>query len=107
MANALPKPVQLVRGIATIPLVGIDVPFHSTHLQAGIPTYRRFLQDRVKKQDVKVERLLGKWIPNVTAKPFNLEVQFLRDLAEQTNTDSFLRSELEMRSDEATAKIVV
>ncbi|KAG1050211.1 hypothetical protein G6F42_029015 [Rhizopus arrhizus] len=35
--------VQLERGHATVPLPGIDVPFHSSFLLSGVTPFRTFL----------------------------------------------------------------
>ena len=44
--KAKPKPLDLQRGFATIPLKGIDVPFHSTFLRSGVKPFRSFLLKR-------------------------------------------------------------
>lgn len=33
----------LERGVATIPLPGVDVPFHSRFLLGGVPSFRKVL----------------------------------------------------------------
>ena len=56
---------QLKRGKATIPLPGIDVPFHSKYLLGGVPIFR----DRLLKQltmdrfnSIRVSELLGRYV---------------------------------------------
>ena len=44
--------LTLERGFATIPLPGIDVPFHSRYLWAGVMPFRTYLS---KKIDAKGE----------------------------------------------------
>lgn len=75
----IPKSVGLSRGVATIPLQGIDVPFHSTFLRPGVQQYRRFLQERVLDCDVHPEKLVGRFIPNIMAKPFSLERAYVEE----------------------------
>lgn len=75
----LPKSIELSRGVATIPLKGIDVPFHSTYLRSGVQSYRRFLQERVLECNVHPEKLVGKFIPNIMAKPFSLEKSYVEE----------------------------
>lgn len=67
-SNKLHQPLQLARGIATIPLKGIDVPFHSTHLRRC-----GFVPQVLRAED----RLAGRWVPNVMAKPFSLQDEYL------------------------------
>lgn len=75
----LPKPIQLERGAATIPLQGIDVPFHSSHLRAGVHSYRKFLQKRIHENNIQPDKLVGKFVPNVMAERFSLEKQYVQE----------------------------
>ncbi len=74
--EAKPKPLELVRGAATIPLRGIDVPFHSTYLRSGVESFRAFLLDKLGRTSVDPGKLVGKYIPNVTARPFELSKEY-------------------------------
>ncbi|CAD6586816.1 MAG: beta subunit of fatty acid synthetase [Alectoria sarmentosa] len=74
--EAKPKPLELVRGVATIPLHGIDVPFHSTYLRSGVQSFRSFLLKNLSKTSVDPGKLVGKYIPNVTARPFELTKEY-------------------------------
>jgi fatty acid synthase subunit beta, fungi type len=85
-AAARPDDAQIARGVATIPLSGIDVPFHSTYLRPGVATYRQFLQARIKVEDIQVEKLVDKFIPNVIGRPFQLDEKFLKNVWEITNS---------------------
>ncbi|KAN0066591.1 fatty acid synthase alpha subunit Lsd1 [Thecaphora frezii] len=79
-------PIALERGLATIPLAGIDVPFHSRFLERGIPPFRAFLQQRLRRSMVRPEKLVGRYIPNLTARPFALTRDYLERLHEQTGS---------------------
>lgn len=68
-----PVPLQTKRGPATVPLPQIDVPFHSSFLAGGVDTYRRFLESKIKRDEIDPEKLVGSWIPNLTGKPFGIE----------------------------------
>ncbi|RAL03098.1 putative fatty acid synthase subunit beta [Aspergillus ibericus CBS 121593] len=85
-AEAVPKPVPLIRGIATIPLVGIDVPFHSSMLRSGVDGYRRFLQARVREADVQPDILEQGYIPNVTGKSFRLNGGYVEEVVQLTGS---------------------
>ena len=81
-----PKPLKLPRGYATIPLRGIDVPFHSTFLRSGVKPFRSFLLKKVNKTTIDPSKLVGKYIPNVTAKPFALTKEYFEEVYQLTNS---------------------
>lgn len=84
--EAKPKPLDLERGFATIPLKGIDVPFHSTFLRSGVKPFRSFLLKKINKTTIDPSKLIGKYIPNVTAKPFELTKEYFEDVYRLTNS---------------------
>ncbi|KAG7000217.1 Fatty acid synthase subunit beta [Fusarium oxysporum f. sp. conglutinans] len=81
-----PTPLELERGFATIPLRGIDVPFHSTFLRSGVKPFRSFLLKKINKTSIDPSKLVGKYIPNVTAKPFALTKEYFEDVYKLTNS---------------------
>ncbi|KAL9056394.1 MAG: hypothetical protein Q9162_002985 [Coniocarpon cinnabarinum] len=81
-----PKPIDLQRGFATIPLKGIDVPFHSTWLRSGVRPFRSFLLKKINKTSIDPSKLVGKYIPNVTAKPFQISKDYFEDVYKLTNS---------------------
>ncbi|KAF4816661.1 Fatty acid synthase subunit beta [Colletotrichum siamense] len=81
-----PTPLELQRGFATIPLRGIDVPFHSTFLRSGVKPFRSFLLKKINKTTIDPAKLVGKYIPNVTAKPFALTKEYFEDVYKLTNS---------------------
>ncbi|KOS21665.1 Fatty acid synthase subunit beta [Escovopsis weberi] len=81
-----PVPIELERGFATIPLRGIDVPFHSTFLRTGVRPFRSFLLKKINKTTIDPAKLVGKYIPNVTAKPFALTKEYFEDVYKLTNS---------------------
>jgi fatty acid synthase subunit beta len=83
---AKPVPLELERGFATIPLRGIDVPFHSTFLRSGVKPFRSFLLKKINKTTIDPSKLVGKYIPNVTAKPFALTKEYFEDVYKLTNS---------------------
>ncbi|KAF3401858.1 Fatty acid synthase subunit beta [Penicillium rolfsii] len=84
--EAKPKPIQLERGFATIPLKGIDVPFHSTFLRSGVKPFRSFLLKKINKTTIDPSKLVGKYIPNVTARPFEITKEYFEDVYRLTNS---------------------
>lgn len=78
-AHALPKPIILSRGQATIPLQGIDVPFHSAQLRSGVAAWRKFLLSRIQPEDIEPDDLLGRFVPNVMGRPFSLDREYIAE----------------------------
>lgn len=85
-AESLPKHISLERGTATIPLKGIDVPFHSSYIRGGIEPFRRYLETKILQENVDAEKLVGKFIPNVTAKPFSVDKEYVKEAARVTES---------------------
>jgi fatty acid synthase subunit beta len=84
--DAKPQPIDLERGFATIPLKGIDVPFHSTFLRSGVKPFRSFLLKKINKTSIDPSKLVGKYIPNVTAKPFEITKEYFEEVYKLTNS---------------------
>ena len=81
-----PQPIDLQRGFATIPLKGIDVPFHSTFLRSGVKPFRSFLLKKINRTTIDPGKLVGKYIPNVTAKPFDISKEYFEEVYRLTNS---------------------
>ncbi|RLV90824.1 Fatty acid synthase subunit beta [Spathaspora sp. JA1] len=81
------QPIDLERGFAVIPLKGISVPFHSSYLRSGVKPFQRFLCKKIPKSSVKPNDLIGKYIPNLTAKPFELTKEYFQDVFELTGSE--------------------
>jgi fatty acid synthase subunit beta, fungi type len=84
--NAKPQPIDLQRGFAVIPLKGIDVPFHSTFLRSGVKPFRSFLLKKINKNSIDPSKLVGKYIPNVTAKPFEISKEYFEEVYKLTSS---------------------
>ncbi len=66
---------------AFILVPGIDVPFHSTVLRGGVDDFRERLLHLLPEQiDPKI--LIGRYIPNLVPKPFNLGREFIQEIAD-------------------------
>ncbi|MDO5032928.1 type I polyketide synthase [Corynebacterium sp.] len=66
---------------AFIRIPGIDVPFHSTHLLGGVPAFREHL-DSLIPADVDLHLLVDRYVPNLVARPFSLERDFVEAMAQ-------------------------
>lgn len=86
-STAKPQPIELERGFACIPLRGISVPFHSSYLRNGVKPFKNFLKKNIVKENVKADRLIGKYIPNLTAKPFQITKEYFQDVFELTGSE--------------------
>lgn len=84
---AKPQPIELERGFACIPLRGISVPFHSSYLRSGVKPFKRFLEKKIPMSAVKPTALIGKYIPNLTAKPFELTKEYFQDVYDLTGSE--------------------
>nr|WP_205908495.1 type I polyketide synthase [Corynebacterium ammoniagenes] len=68
-----------MRSFIMIP--GIDVPFHSSHLLGGVDNFRTHL-DMLIPDDVDLDILRGRYIPNLVARPFELTREFVEAMAD-------------------------
>lgn len=85
-AKALSPPIQLRRGRTTIPLEGIDVPFHSSHLRSTVDRFRQcLLRPGFLEGHVDLEAL-RRYIPNVMARPFSVDEEYIREAYERTHS---------------------
>ncbi|WP_161895945.1 type I polyketide synthase [Gordonia spumicola] len=66
---------------AFILVPGIDVPFHSTVLRAGVPEFRGKL-DELLPAVIDPEILVGNYIPNLVPRLFNLGRDFVQEIAD-------------------------
>ncbi|KAJ2688668.1 fatty acid synthase alpha subunit Lsd1 [Coemansia spiralis] len=73
---ATPIDSKPVRGRATIPLPGIDVPFHSSQLLSGVDEFRAVLLDKIRPENVDYSALHFRYVPNLTAVPFEVSREY-------------------------------
>ena len=81
------EPITLKRGTATIPIVGIDVPFHSKFLLPNLPAFREVLLQNIKQEDIDPKKLIGKYVPNVTARPFEISKESFEHVYQITKSE--------------------
>ena len=65
---------------AFVPIPGIDVPFHSSRLVDGVDDFRAHL-DELIPQDIDLEVLVGRYVPNLVARPFAVDRDFVEAIA--------------------------
>ncbi|CBF73431.1 hypothetical protein AN7873.2 [Aspergillus nidulans FGSC A4] len=99
-----PTPLVLQRGKATIPLK-VNVPFHSSLLRPGADTFRRALRKAIPEHMVRPEKLIGRYIPNLTAMPFELSKGYFENVL-AISESPFVREILERWDDNNVAVAV-
>ena len=71
---------------AVIPIPGIDVPFHSSRLVGGVADFRAHL-DALIPEEINLDALVGRYIPNLVARPFALSREFVESIAEVVDSE--------------------
>ncbi|KAJ2220379.1 fatty acid synthase alpha subunit Lsd1, partial [Coemansia sp. RSA 485] len=77
---------QPQRGQATVPLAGIDVPFHSSLLRRGVSSFRSILKQRICSEFVDCKQLIWQYIPNLTAAPFEVSKSYFERVYQITGS---------------------
>lgn len=85
-SQTFPLDMELQRGKATIPLAGIDIPFHSNLLRPGVAAYRRFLHQNIRVEDIRPESMIGRFTPNVMGSPFSVATPYIEGTAQLTQS---------------------
>jgi fatty acid synthase subunit alpha len=95
--------ISLERGFAMIPLPGIDVPFHSRYLWAGVMPFRACeliplpasslklipildLSKKIKATHLNPDMLIGRYIPNLIAWPFEVSRTYAQQIYDRTSS---------------------
>lgn len=76
---------------------GIDVPFHSSVLRSGVDDFRGRLEELLP-ETMDTDRLVGRYVPNLVARPFALDDDFLAAILEVVPADR-IQSVLDNRAD--------
>lgn len=69
-----------------IEVPGIDVPFHSRVLEGGVGRFRDTLNSRFPAK-IPVNKLIGRYIPNLVPRVFNVELDYVKEVAEYTQSE--------------------
>ncbi|KAF9509535.1 hypothetical protein BS47DRAFT_1301318 [Hydnum rufescens UP504] len=78
--------IVLEHGFATIPLPGIDAPFHSQYLWVGVMPFRAYLSKKINSTHLNPDLLISKYIPNLIAKPFEISREYAQIIYDQTSS---------------------
>lgn len=75
-----------MHSVTLILLTKSTVPFHSTFLRSGVKPFRSFLLKKIQKTSIDPQKLVGKYIPNVTAKPFEISKEYFQEVYNLTGS---------------------
>ncbi|MDY3128050.1 MAG: DUF1729 domain-containing protein [Corynebacterium sp.] len=92
------------RAYVTVP--GIDVPFHSQVLRGGVPAFAQKL-DELLPENLDLDALVGRYIPNLVARPFELTQEFVdavKPLAPSGKLDNLNVADMD---DQALARLLM
>ncbi|PVU88844.1 hypothetical protein BB561_005677 [Smittium simulii] len=85
---------ELDRSNCTIPLPGIDVPFHSSYLMTGVSFIRQVSYKYFTLDSFDIEYFEGRYIPNIIGKPLELSKNYLKQVYDATQSP-IIKEELE------------
>ncbi|KAJ0148346.1 Radical S-adenosyl methionine domain-containing protein 2 [Fusarium oxysporum f. sp. albedinis] len=97
-ARHLPPTMTLGRSKAVIPLHGINVPFHSSYLRPDIDAFRKCLQRSIDVEHINPTKLVGHFVPNLTAIPFEVTPKCFEEVFRLTGSIP-IKQALERRLD--------
>src|SRR5699024_9537770 len=83
---ALKKKARSVKDRAYVTVPGIDVPFHSQVLRDGVPAFAEKL-DELLPETLDLDALVGRYVPNLVALPFELTQQFVDKVKHLATSD--------------------
>ena len=79
--------IALQRGLASIPLPGIDVPFHSRFLLSGVEPFRNQLYKFIHRRNINIRKLKGKYLPNLLGDEFfDISHDYVKRVYEMTDS---------------------
>jgi hypothetical protein len=82
---------DLEPGPGFTPLRGIDIPFHSSLLKANINLSRDIIRERIDPKKLDLQKLVGRFIPNVIGEPFALNRECIEKAAKITKSEKLLQ----------------
>mgnify|MGYP002757758897 CR=1 FL=1 len=84
--DALEAKANAANPRAFVRLSGIDVPFHSRVLRPGVADFAAKL-DELLPERLDLDALVGRYVPNLVARPFELTDEFLDAIRETVPTE--------------------
>ncbi|KAJ2611506.1 fatty acid synthase alpha subunit Lsd1 [Coemansia sp. RSA 1365] len=94
---------EVTRTRATIPIPGLDVPFHSSHLLQGADQFRTCINMMIRETRTDCAGYETRYIPNLTAVPFAISREYFQQVYDQTGSP-VVKAELDCWSEFPTAR---
>ncbi|PIA14803.1 hypothetical protein COEREDRAFT_45909 [Coemansia reversa NRRL 1564] len=94
---------EVTRTRATIPIPGLDVPFHSSHLLQGADQFRTCINMMIRETRTDCAGYEARYIPNLTAVPFAISREYFQQVYDQTGSP-VIRAELDCWPEPPTAR---
>ena len=88
---------------AFVMIPGVDVPFHSAVLRPGVPAFAEKL-DELLPHTIDIDALVGRYVPNLVARPFALDQEFIDAIAEVVPTQRLAGVRAEETDQQALAR---
>ena len=104
---ALKDKANSVRDRAFVTVPGIDVPFHSTVLRPGVPDFAAKL-DELLPAELDLDALVGRYVPNLVARPFELTQDFIDSILEVAPSERLAGKKVaDFASDNELARVLL
>ncbi|WP_144794068.1 type I polyketide synthase [Corynebacterium singulare] len=104
--KALVDKANAIAPRAAVMVPGIDVPFHSRVLREGVPAFAEKL-DELLPQELDLDALVGRYIPNLVARPFELTQDFVDAVAPLAPSGKLDGLRVEDLSEHALARLLL
>lgn len=106
--EALEKELRRISGghKTFVRIPGIDVPFHSGILLPGVPAFREVLRKNLGTV-TGLDILDGRYIPNLVARPFSLDSDFLQEVDARTGSPVLKEIRQGKHSEEEKRKLLL
>ncbi|MDR7328405.1 type I polyketide synthase [Corynebacterium guangdongense] len=93
------------RAYVTVP--GIDVPFHSSVLRPGVADFAKKL-DELLPAELDLDALVGRYVPNLVARPFELTDDFIDSIREVAPTERLAGKKVaDFATDNELARVLI
>lgn len=103
---ALKRKANAIADRAYVTVPGIDVPFHSRVLRDGVPAFAAKL-DELLPAELDLDALVGRYIPNLVARPFELTQEFVDATAPLAPSGKLDNLNVADYSDQELARLLV
>ncbi|HIW95402.1 MAG TPA: DUF1729 domain-containing protein [Candidatus Corynebacterium gallistercoris] len=104
--EALERKAQSLGERAFVRVPGVDVPFHSRVLRGGVADFRQCL-DELLPQELDYKPLIGRYVPNLVARTFQLDREFVDAVLEVADSEPLRQADWQALTDAEKARILL